>query len=150
MLVATNAFWQKVFEQGLFHQEDGVDGWLDLLKLLLFTNDITPTKTTLYADLVKPTYTGYADLTGLVAGAVFQRTDKGWAVQFGAKQFQMGDAALPTTLMGYGIYSTSGTVLYWAERFPNPVPLVTTADACIFDPQFCLGGDDNGEVTMLN
>lgn len=149
MVVPSKLFLKKILADAIFHQEALYDGWLDLLKLALFTNDFVLNMDTLYADLTKPTYTGYADLTGLVASAVYQRPDTSFAKNFGAKLFQMGDAVLPTVVYGYFVYSTAGTVLYWSEKFPNPVTLVTVDDAVNFIPEFALPGADWGEVTMV-
>lgn len=147
-LIPTNAFLQKIMQNENLHDEDAFNGATDLLSLGLFTNEPSITRNSVYADFTKPTYTGYADITGVVWGSLYQRSDGGFARQTPLQTFQMGDADEPTTLFGYFVWLPSGTVLYMAEMFPTPVQLVSVLDALVFASQFVLGGSDWGTALI--
>ena len=124
-------------------------GALTGLDIQLFTNSPVLNRTTVLADLTTPAYAGYANLVGVVFGALHRRDDGGWCVDSPLTTWDMNDNVLPTTIMGYGIFLPAGTVLYGAEYLPAPVTLTTTLDLLNLITQFCLGGTDWGQCTVI-
>jgi hypothetical protein len=101
-----------------------VAGILNGAKLVLFTNNLTLTKTTPLSALVQPTYTGYAAVAITWGSAV--RDSSGDIVTLSqAVPIQMGSSSDPeTTITGYGIEDSGAANLLFAEVLPNPIPLV--------------------------
>jgi hypothetical protein len=96
------------------------------LTLRLYTNDLTPTRTTAKTDFTEATFSGYLrkDLLrsrwGLpvVSGVQVKSTY--------ADQLTWSVGATVQTVYGFFVCSTFGTDPYlWGERFPTPRVLVT-------------------------
>lgn len=81
----------------------------------LYKNDLTPTTTTVFADVTAATFTGYAAIA---------LTDGSWAIVSGApavatyaeQTFTCSAAGTAETIYGYYIYR--GSTLYYIERYP--------------------------------
>lgn len=123
---------------------DAFVGVISGAKVVLFTNALVPSATTLLVDLTQPTYTGYAAKNATFA-APYRRPVGGFATESVLLIWQMGDADLPTTIYGYGI--TDGLVtpkLLGCELFPQIKSLNDTLDAIIFAAQIAIGGPNFG------
>jgi hypothetical protein len=106
----------------------GVAGKLNGAKLILGTNDLTPGKKSVVADITQPTYTGYAPV--VVTWGVAMRDANGDIVTLSAPVLvQMGDSVLPTTIKCWGLTDGAGTGLLLCEELATPIPL---ADALAF------------------
>lgn len=148
-VVPTDALLHQIMDNEILHAGAAFNGVFDLLSMQLFTNAPILSRTSVLADLTAPTYAGYANKTGIAIGAVHQRYDKGWCVDTPLESFVMGDGLLPTTVMGYGCFLAGANTLYWGEYFPEPVSLVFVTDTLAFVAQFCLGGANYGQCTMV-
>jgi hypothetical protein len=148
VLTQTNAFLAKILANELLAATDDFDGALVGLKCALFISPLVPDRSTVYADLEQPTYTGYA-VKDVVWGAPFTKPDGTRAVQATIMQWQMGDSALPTVIYGYGVYLPSGTVLYWLESLPSPVQLTTVTDALIISLEWGVNPASTASVAVI-
>ena len=145
----TDLLLKQIMTNENLHAAGAFNGVFDLMDLRLFVNNPVLSKTSVLADLTAPTFAGYADKANIVLGALHQRPDKGWAYDTPLESFQMADNLLPTVIMGYGCFPHGTTDLWFAEYLPAPVALVTTADMLNLVAQFCLGGLDWGQCTVI-
>lgn len=101
-----------------------VAGILNGAKVVLFTNTLTPTKTTPLSALTQPTYTGYAPVAITWGSAV--RDSAGDIVTLSQGiPIQMGSSSDPqTTIRGYGIEDSGGVNLLLMEVLASPLALV--------------------------
>jgi hypothetical protein len=123
-------------------------GPLDACKMILFTNAISPTPATLLADLTQPTYTGYTP-QAVVWSTVFTLPNGNYCVQGTGLEWQMGDGALPTTVIGMALTDSAGSHLLLTEVFNTPRQLVLATDAIIVLPQFANQGQGAGKSSVL-
>lgn len=114
-------------------------GPLNGTKTMLFQNNVTPTKTTVLADLTIPTYTGYVAQTTGTFGAPYVGTDGLERITAPGLQFQPSDDATPNTIYGYAITNTAGTVLIAAKKFDTPVSMADATSAVVFQPEYVYG-----------
>jgi hypothetical protein len=115
-----------------------LDGVLKNAKLGLFTNAVNLTQQTLLADLVEPTYTGYARQI-VTWEPIYQQPDGSWTNQGGALFWQMGDDLTPTVVLGLFLVDSGGTHLLLAENLADPINLVSSANAFLASPQVTYG-----------
>lgn len=120
-----------------------VAGILNGAKLVLYTNNLSPTKTTPVSALTQPTYTGYAPAaTTWGAGA---RDAQGNIVTLSnAFTIQMGASADPsTTIMGWALTDTAGLNILMIETLANPLLLVDNLTVYNLVVPFVPGQPDN-------
>lgn len=147
MLVPTSLLLQKFLANALAVVSSGnFNGELSAAKIGVFTNNVTPTQNTLYADLTKPTYTGYADQTATFATPT-RRATGGFNTISAQLKFQMPDAVNPTLI--YGTYITDGAgspALLGVEVIPGgPITLADALDALYAVMMVSIGGSDFGQ-----
>lgn len=106
--------------------------------LILYANDLTPTQSTVYADLTHATFTGYspetidrASWTSPVidsdhAVSTWNTTPIVWLVSGGSE-----------TIYGYAVVTPSSPVILWVERFASPIA-VSAGGALALLPRFAL------------
>lgn len=95
----------------------GVDGLLTGSKVMLFTNNITPTPGAVLADLTEATYTGYARSAALTWGTPFVSNLTGKHVmQSGMLTFAGGVNAGGEAVRGYALISGEGTPVLLALK----------------------------------
>ena len=102
-------------------------GPLDACKMILYTNTFALDRNTVLADLIQPTYTDYA-VQAVTWGGVFTTPDGKFCRYSVSVSWQMGDAMLATTVVGFGLINTAGDTLLVAESFATPRNLVATTD----------------------
>ena len=114
-------------------------GLFNLAEIMLFKNDITPTKDTLLADLTPCDFTGYARSAGIAWAAAYEAESGAGEMVGGAAQFlQTGADPEPQSAYGYGIVDAGGTLLLAAERFPTPALFDGVGAAQIVIPKLAL------------
>lgn len=114
----------------------------------LFTNEISPTKTRVLADLTEPTYASYAR-QAVVFGAPFRDPQLGIAAIAAALTWQQ--TGTPTPCQIYGIfYATGGTLaLMGMEVFELPIPLNDTLDAFSTVLEYVQSSNYQGVTTVI-
>lgn len=119
----------------------GVGGRLNAVKVMLFQNDITPSKQTLLADLVEATFDGYARSAAVTWGTVGQ-TSTGAAEVYGdTKLFTSSGDTTPNTIYGFALVNTGGTAVEYAERFASPIPVSQTGITVPVTPRYTRDSD---------
>lgn len=89
------------------------------LKVLLFTNAVTPDRNTVIGDLTEATWSGYSRQTLPALGASTYVSPDAITVAGSDVQFTNSTAG-DVTLYGYAVVDNAG-VLLWAERDPAAV-----------------------------
>lgn len=119
-LVAPNEGLTDQLDYILRSTISGVANW----QLVLFTNNLTLSQTTVYADLVLATFTGYGAVTLTRSSWVPAYIDSGkakstytttpvlWTCTGGAQ-----------TIYGYAIVTATSPVIRYVEKFASPVAL---------------------------
>lgn len=151
MLVTTNAFDKKVLD-GLIASVTSGDyaGPLVGCKMGLFTNPITPSKNTLYADLTVATFTGYA-LVALTYSA--ELTDGAGVQQLVSNLCNFRATGTPASEVLYGYFITDGNVspvLYGLETFPSPIVVSVAGNGVSVVSPIAYAGDDIGGAWILS
>lgn len=103
------------------------------MTLRLYTNDLTPTRTTVVADLTELTNVqvpGYAAATPTWAGSPLRRQDGSWEDWTDQNQFIAAGGPPPAPQIVYGWFLTNaaGTVLAGAGRFASAFTFVQDGD----------------------
>ena len=150
--VFTNYLNQQLLTDALASVTSGdFAGILKVAKAVLFTNNIIPTATTLYADLTLPTYAGYAAQV-CTFGAAYRRNEGGFATNSLFLKWQMSDAVVPSIIYGVGITDGGGTPkLLSCELFADgPITLLDALDAFYTSTQIAIGGPDSGTMEVTN
>lgn len=105
----------------------------DPLYLRLYSNDYTPHRESLLADLTEATFSGYAPValdpadwsapvtTGGVAQTVHGPGVYSWVASSGTQD-----------VYGYYVTDETDSYLLWAERYPSPVAVSATVPAVVF------------------
>lgn len=94
-------------------------------KLILATNQFTPSKARVLADLTQPTFTGYAAIVLTWGVATYDPT--GQVVAFSQLcTFRATAGPVNITVYGYGITNPAGTVLFGSGLFSTPLTIVDT------------------------
>lgn len=100
----------------------GVGGQYAGGKVMLFTNNIVPTKATVLADLTEATFGGYARTTLAGWTAPYVNMAGNYSIDNLDIQEFDGDGSGPDeAIMGYGVLNAGGTVLLQAEKFATPI-----------------------------
>jgi hypothetical protein len=126
----------------------GVAGPLNGTKMGLFTNQPALTKTMLLAALTQPTYTGYA-LQALTWSAAERNAAGSISTHSALMNWMMGDALTPTTVYGYFICNTAGSVLLAAEYFPAPQALADTLSYFGVVSEWSANNQNAGQCTVV-
>lgn len=108
-------------------------------KIGLFTDDITPSRATILADLHPPTYTGYALSAAVVWGAAFTNDNGAAEILGDGKQFPCTADSDEETVHGYYCANAAGTGLLWAERFDEPQTISQAGQNIFVLPRYMLG-----------
>jgi hypothetical protein len=101
---------------------------LDGAELRLFTNAITPSKDSVFADFAEPTFTGYAPVTPLTWSAVGNAGTDGL---YNDTEVNITCTATPTpaeTVEGYFLCAAGGGAFLFGERFEDPVGIAAIGD----------------------
>lgn len=117
-----------------------VDNYLDGAKVMLFKNDIVPTKATVLGDLVAADFSGYAISSAVVWGTPFIDANGNATVQAASVQFTQTADTVSNTVHGWGLVGDPGGTPFLAavERFATPVAMLEAADGLVVDPTFQL------------
>jgi hypothetical protein len=149
MNVMTEAFFRGLVNDAKAHVSSGSrDSALYGAKLGLFTNALMLSSQMLLADLVIPTYPGYAAVA-VTWSSVFRKQNRGYATQSQLAEFQMDDDTTPTTVVGAFVVAADNTTLLWAELFDTPVQLVTADDAVVYTAEMECGNNTWGEGSLV-
>jgi hypothetical protein len=108
-------------------------------KLSLFSDNLTPGKNTLLADLNAITSNGIANAATVTWGTVYTN-DNGAAEVLGNTETFLTTSApgSPITAFGYFLTDSGGTVLLLAERFATPVVFSRTNQAFALTPRLTM------------
>jgi hypothetical protein len=149
--------WTEYFQQQMFVNAEapvvspGLAGALAAAKIEIFTNAIGLLPTTTYADLIVPTYSGYAAKTATFA-APFRRQEGGIGVNSAFVNFFQASTLTDTQV--YGFMCTDGATppnLLFAELIPNgPISLIDALDHVAGTMQAAIGGPDFGSGDYSN
>jgi len=114
----------------------------------LFTNNITPTRSTILADLVEAAYAGYARQAGVYS--VPGRDQNGNIGSFTTRLIWQ-ETGGPTAVNVYGIFlvDSTGMILYGAELFDTPITLTTLLDYIATVTEFLGTGSGTGFTTVV-
>lgn len=113
---------------------------LNTMKVRLFTNELTPGPQRVLADLVVPTYTGYADSGNLAILGYGINTAGDAFVHFAAAAFIPADGVTPALIRGWGLYHDSAVdTLATLFLYDTPVPLTDQNDVLVVQPRVMLG-----------
>jgi hypothetical protein len=114
----------------------------------LYVNAIAPSKVLTIADLVEPTYGGYAR-QAVVMGAVFRDPVNGISALSAALLWQETGAASAVTIQGIFYVTGAGPSLLGIEPFPSPIPLVDLLSAFSTILQYIQSSPNPGFTTIL-
>jgi hypothetical protein len=106
-------------------------GPLSTAKIILFTNSPTLSESSLYSDLVAPTYSSYSDQS-VTFSDVSEDAAGNLVLQSNLLFFQpTNNTNLPQTIYGYALYNhaVSGFPLLLAEFLPAPVNLALSSNS---------------------
>ena len=105
------------------------------LTLHLYTNNLVLAENTVVADLVQPTFGGYA--SSILSGASWTVTMGNPAVAtFPDMSFACNISPFtPQTVYGYFVTRDGGTNLMWAEKFPIPQIISATGERIVVSPR---------------
>lgn len=100
----------------------GVADW----QLMLFQNNLTPTQTTVFSDLVEATFSGYSRVTVTRATWTSPTIVADKAVStWGTTGTTWTNAGSTQTIYGYALITASSPVIRVIERFASPVVMAT-------------------------
>lgn len=102
--------------------------------VILFTNDVVPSPTTVVGDLTAATFTGSATQV-VVYGQPFLNDDGRLEVRCASTQFDW-TAGASETVYGYAVLTDTTNLLIHARRLDEPVQMAGTLDSIIVDPGF--------------
>lgn len=119
------------------------------LKVGLYTNSIAPTKKLTIADLVEPTFGGYARQL-VVMGPVFRDPINGIASIAAALNWQMTGAPVPTIVVGCFYVYGAGPALLGIDPFPTPIGLNDDLDAFQTALEYVQSSQMQGFTTILS
>lgn len=126
----------------------GAGGLLNGIKIGLIVNNVAWSKATLLADLVEPTYIGYAQVTPTWS-SVFVATDGTYRVATGLNIFQPTGASTDT-ITGYFVVNTGGTAIVGGDNFPVPIPLPSTTSRLAFTFEYSGTNAAQGAVAVVD
>lgn len=125
--------------RGLKWLIDNPDTQLFAWELVLFVNDLTPGAGTVFADLVEPSWGGYArfPLTPADWGEPIVAEDAARST-WGLNPVEFVNVAGPTqTVFGVGYYDPAFGVLRYCQRFdPGDIRPVAAGESVVIVPQF--------------
>lgn len=120
------------------------------LKMGLNTAILSPSKTLTLADMVEPTYAGYARQL-LVAGAPFRDPAVGISCQFASLTWQQLATPTPCLIQGYFLIGGTGSaVFYGYEPLPAPFQMNDDLDAFTIILQYIQSSANQGVSTVLS
>lgn len=109
------------------------------VKIHLFKNNVTLSRTTVIGSLTESTYTGYAaqTLNGATDGGIDVNNWDTWS--WPVKTFQQTGASASETAFGYYVTDSAGTTLLWGENFTTPQVFTNSGDGFTITPTFSFG-----------
>lgn len=114
---------------------DMIAGDLDGCKLVLFSNDLTITKTITSADLTFVATAGMGSVA-ITWAAPYTRFDGRVVIAGGSHTFvATAGVFTPFNVFGWAVVDTGGTVLKAAVKLPNPVPVNQPGDGLTITPE---------------
>lgn len=94
------------------------------LVMTLFTNNLTPTQTTVFADLVRATFGGFSERVLTRSGWTVPVISSGKSVStWGTTPYTWTCTSDPETLYGWAAYDPGPMQLVIVERFDSPRPV---------------------------
>ena len=102
--------------------------------LILFANDIQPGPTTVFADLVPPTFTGYAAVAGIVFGTPYIDPAGDVIVTAPSVDFICSGGTPTDIIYGWALVDAGLTTLRQAARLGAPVPIAAPGDGTTIVP----------------
>lgn len=105
------------------------------LKIGLFTNNVSPTKTSTLATFTEATFSGY---TRLVLNAFEGPTNIGanvWQLSHANVIWQSTAPTPAENVWGYVVADSSWTTLMWAEKFGSAIPVSVTGAVVLIGPR---------------
>lgn len=109
------------------------------VKIHLFKNNVTLSRTTVIGDLTESTYTGYASqtLSSASDGGIDANNWDTWT--WPVKTFQQTGASSSETAYGYYVTDSGSTTLLWGENFTTPQVFANSGDGFTITPTFSFG-----------
>lgn len=114
-------------ENNLTALKTAATGLLDGAICRLFSNNITPTKSTLLASYTEATFNGYAEIVVTWNAAVVNAGDFR-QIFSQLLSWIAGAAPTPETIYGWYLVNTGGTEVIAAQRFDDEVEIVNEGD----------------------
>jgi hypothetical protein len=133
----------------------GTDPKLKSAKVMLYTNNFSPSASTVIADLTEATFTGYARSAVVTwANAVLSNETSLPALLGDAKTFTVtAQTTPPETVFGYALVATISAVDYLLGVKPAPTPISPVAGTeIVVQPRFGLDDeteDPSGDITFI-
>jgi hypothetical protein len=107
--------------------------------LILFVNQVTPTKETVIGDLVEATFNGYAEVEELVFGTPYQNVNGQAQMNAPSVDFVSTDGVIQETVFGWALVNAAKTALYYCELLTTPVPITAGGQGVNIDPEIIYG-----------
>lgn len=111
----------------------GTGGPADAGVLKLFINNPSITEDSVVADFTEPTFTGYAEISALAFGAVYQGPSGQLLATAPGGLFQRTGGAISEVANGYFIVDTAETGFVYAAYFDTPVSFAEVGDGVFLD-----------------
>lgn len=125
--------------RGLTDMKD-VGNTLELLKVAVFMNNITPGRNTTLEDLEVCTVAGLSLEAATSVSAPFEEGDGVAKVAVSAPAFiATTDVGLPVTLMGVAVINEDGDTLLSCALFPTPIVCTQIGDGVAVSPRIPFG-----------
>lgn len=126
--------WSQLLAMLNILSTDG--GGVAPISVHLFQNNFFPLPTSQLSDFVEATFSGYAASGAVHWGSGYYDVNGKPTVNTPEVPFLAASPLLiPNTIYGYYITdSGAGTTLYFAERFPAPIPVVIPHQSVILIP----------------
>lgn len=107
--------------------------------LILFTNNVEPTRDTVMADLDEATFNGYAAEAGLAFGDAYLNSAGRVVIGAPSHTFISTNGLVAETVQGWALVNAGKTTLYYAERLSQPVPITAGDQGVNIDPIVAYG-----------
>jgi len=103
--------------------------------LKLFKNNLTPDQDTVIGDFTESDFSGYAAADPSF-GAATTVSHKGQILDSSSRDFVHNGGATSNTVYGYYLVDSTGTILYWCERFASSQVMANNGDTITIQAKF--------------